>query len=269
MAAGIAWAFFKRDLREQMSYKSFFAFDLLRLSAQVLVFYFVARTFVPGAGPHLAAYGGDYFAFALIGIAFAGYQSAALNSFSAVLDAERGNGTLEAILVTPTPLRTVILAGSAWSFVLTTLRALAHLLIGALILDADLSKAHWGAAAATVALTVAALAGLGLASAGLALVFKRGSPVTAVLSGISRLLAGVYFPLSVLPESLQAMARIFPLTFSLEALRRALLLGAGPAGLGRELAALAAFAVALLPVGVAVLRWGVRRAKEDGSLGLH
>jgi ABC-2 type transport system permease protein len=70
----------------------------------------------------------------------------------------------------------------------------------------------------------------------------------------------------VLPGWLQILARLFPLTYSLEAMRRALLAGAGLPGLGREIAVLSGFAIALLPLSLLAFRQAVRQAKRDGSL---
>ena len=108
-----------------------------------------------------------------------------------------------------------------------------------------------------------------MASAAFLLVYKRGSPVNAFLNGASRLLAGVYFPVTVLPEPVQAAAAWLPLTHGLEALRRAVLLGQGVGEIGRELGLLALFALILTPAGLYCLRRAERRAKIEGSLAFR
>jgi ABC-2 type transport system permease protein len=70
----------------------------------------------------------------------------------------------------------------------------------------------------------------------------------------------------VLPDWLQTLARFFPLTYSLEAMRRALLTGESLAALAREVTILAAFALILLPASLIAFRLAVRQAKRDGSL---
>ncbi len=256
----------KRDLIEKMSYKAPFFFDSLRIVANLLTFFFIAKVFGAGASKYLTGYGGEYFPFVLVGIAFAGYQSAALNSLSGALGSEQGNGTLEAILITPTSLSTVMLAGALWSLLFTTVRVAVTLLIGTLILGADLSAVDLGAALLTVLLTITSLSGLAMVSAGFLLVYKKGEPVGMILNGVSRLIAGVYFPVAVLPEWFQGFARFIPLTHSLEALRNIFLNGAGVGELGSEFLALSLFTLFLLPPGIFFLRWSVRKAKDEGSL---
>lgn len=259
----------KRDLIEKLSYKAPFLFDFLRVAANLLTFFFIGKIFGAGASNFMMGYGGEYFPFVLVGIAFAGYQSAALNSLSGALGSEQGNGTLEAILITPTSLSTVMLAGAFWSLLFTTVRVGAILLMGTVILGADLSAVDPVAALLTVFLTITSLSGLAMISAGFLLAFKKGGPLNMILNGVSRLLAGVYFPVAVLPEWFQGFARFIPLTYSLEALRKTFLNGAGAGELGSEFLALSLFTLFLIPPGIAFLRWSVRKAKDEGSLAFY
>lgn len=64
-AAGIffrkAWAVFKRDIIESLSYKASFLFDLSGILANTLIFFFVAKLFSRQADPYLERYGGSIF----------------------------------------------------------------------------------------------------------------------------------------------------------------------------------------------------------------
>ncbi|MBI4124820.1 MAG: ABC transporter permease [Deltaproteobacteria bacterium] len=262
-----AWAFLKRDLREGLSYKSAYLFQIFGIFANILTFFFVAKIFGEGAGRHLQNYGGEYFPFVLIGIACAGYQGTALSSFSRALSREQGAGTLEAILMTPTTLNTIMLSGSLWTFSFTSLRLVFYLLAGAVFFGVDMSKMNVGASLCVLLLSITALAGLGIFQAGFMLVFKRGNPLGFFLNGASRFLSGVYFPVALLPEWVQGFSHLLPLTYSLEAMRKALLQGESLAALGGEILGLILFTVFLLPMGILFFNWAVRRAKREGSLG--
>jgi ABC-2 type transport system permease protein len=115
-------------------------------------------------------------------------------------------------------------------------------------------------------LTVVALSSIGILSASFIMVFKRGNPINFLIGSLSTLLSGVYYPVTVLPAWLQVAARFFPLTYSLEAMRRAVLTGAPLSALLREVLLLAAFAILLLPLGLLAFRYAVRQARRDGSL---
>jgi ABC-2 type transport system permease protein len=71
---------------------------------------------------------------------------------------------------------------------------------------------------------------------------------------------------SVLPPALQALARLVPVTYSLEGMRVALLQHASLLALWPTLQALLLFALILLPVSLAVFSWALRRTKITGTL---
>jgi ABC-2 type transport system permease protein len=74
------------------------------------------------------------------------------------------------------------------------------------------------------------------------------------------------FPVSILPDWLQLVARFNPVTYALEAMRAALLGDASVAELWRPIAILLLFAVVLLPVSMFTFAWSLRRTKITGTL---
>ena len=74
------------------------------------------------------------------------------------------------------------------------------------------------------------------------------------------------FPVSILPDWLQFIARINPITYALDAMRAALLDGASLLAISRPLLALLAFAAILLPASMAGFAWALRRTKTTGTL---
>jgi ABC-2 type transport system permease protein len=260
------WLFLRRDFKMQMSYRLSFLLQFFGMLFSSSSFYFVSQLLGAGAAQYLSSYGGDYFSFVLIGIAFVGYQGVALHSFSGVVQSAQSAGTLEAMLVTPTRLSTILFSSSLWNFVFTSFRVLLYILLGVLVFGADLRNANVLAGLVVLCLTVVTLSGIGILSACFIMIFKRGNPVDFLFSSLSTLLGGVYYPIQVLPGWLQILARFFPLTYSLDAMRRALLTGASLADLWREVAVLAGFSVLLLPLSLVAFRYAVRQAKRDGSL---
>jgi ABC-2 type transport system permease protein len=107
---------------------------------------------------------------------------------------------------------------------------------------------------------------MGMISAAFVMVFKQGNPAGWVFGGVSSLLGGVLFPTSSLPDWLQRVSRILPLTHSLEAMRLTVLTGAGLKEVWLPIATLACFTAVLLPAGVFAFSLAVRRAKRTGSL---
>ena len=177
-------------------------------------------------------------------------------------------GTLEVQLITPTPVPQVILFSSLFSFLWTSLRVVIFLSLG-LLFGLKLHASALPVALVVLALTVVAFASLGLISASFILTFKRGDPLIWLFGGASALLGGLYYPVAILPGWLQNFSQLLPITWALEAMRRALLTGAGFGDLQHEILILALFAVVGVPVGLWIFTRAVRYAMVQGSLGQY
>jgi len=258
--------FVKRDFILATSYRFAFFLQLFGILFSVLTFYFLAQMFGDVTIPYLEPYGGDYFSFVLIGIAFSTYLTTGLTSFSGSIRNEQMMGTLEAMLVTPTKTSLIIIFSSLWNFIFASIRVLAYLLIGVFLFDVNMSNANLVGALITLILTIICFSSLGIISASFIMVLKQGDPINWVFSALSGLLGGVFYPITVLPQWLQMFSYILPITYSLNAMRLALLQGYSLEALAPDIIALVLFSVVMLPFSIMAFRYAVRRAKVDGSL---
>jgi len=259
-------AFVIRDFLNETSYRFAFLLSLGSIFFNVLVFYFLSIFIDQAAAPNLAETEGDYFSFVLIGIAFSGYFNASLTSFSGSLREAQLTGTLEAMLMTPTSLSAIITGSAAWIYIFTTFRVLAYLLVGMLISGLRFTNANYIAALAGLVLAVISFASIGIIAAAVIMVVKRGNPVTVIFASVANLVSGVYYPVEVLPDWLQLIARLMPLTYALRLMRQALLAGASWSELANDFIALLAFCLILFPLSLIVFRMAVKRARLEGTL---
>ncbi len=259
-------AFLKRDFHLEASYRFSFFLQFFGIFFSVALFYFLARLLGEAASPYLQAYGGDYFSFVLIGIAFAGYFGVGLSSFANSIRQAQTTGTLEAMLMTPTRVSTVVLCSAIWDYLLTTLRVLVYLALGAIFLGVTIGQANYLAALLVLALTIVSCSSLGIIAASFIMILKRGDPITWLFNSLFSLLGGVYYPITILPGWLQFLAHFLPVTYSLRAMRLALLQGYPLSALAPDLLALVIFSISLLPLSLLAFRYAVHRARVDGSL---
>ncbi|MGH9740993.1 MAG: ABC transporter permease [Candidatus Acidiferrum sp.] len=260
------WLFFRRDLSIARTYRTAFLFEAVEALFGVAMFYYVAVFVDSPQLRHSLPHSETYFAFSLIGFVFLDYLNAAMDSFDRSLLEARDSGTLEHLLVTQTSLP-VILAGSAiYPFAASTFRIAVYFAWGAALFGFPLREANWLAVAAVLIATLLAFSGLGVLSASYLLLFKRGNPAKWFFIGISSLVGGMLFPVSVLPDWLQFVAKLNPVTYALDAMRAALLGGAGFHSVWRPLLVLLLFSAALLPLSMAVFAWALRRTKTTGTL---
>lgn len=261
------WGFFRRDAAIHTSYKLGFVMELGGVFFSAATFYFVAKILGPAAAPMLTRYGGDYFSFVLIGIAFSTYQNVGLNSFSQALRQEQFLNTLEPLFMTPVRLPVFLLGSALWDFLNATLQVVLYVALGLFLFGLKVPDANIGAAFAVLVMTLFAFMGLGVFAASFIMRFKRGNPVTWLIATSSELLGGVYFPRDVLPEGLKFFSKCVPMTYALEGLRRSLLAGASWAEVAPQLGALALFTVVMWPVGILCFAAALRKSQADGSLG--
>jgi len=261
-----AFSFLQRDFRLQISYRFGFFMQFAAVLLSLPSFYFLSLLVGQKPISAMQAYGGDYFAFVLVGMAFIGYQNVALNSFARTIRSGQMMGTLEAILMTPNRLPVILISSSLWSFVLTSFEVFLYLLLGITLFGLRLDRVSLAGAFLTQLLTILAFSGIGILLASFIVVFKQETPINFLFASISGLLAGVLYPVEVLPGWLQSLSNLLPLTYSLRAMRKAILLGDSLAGMSTDLMVLGLFACVLLPLGFAAFHYAVRRAKVDGSL---
>lgn len=251
----------RRDLLEATTYKTYAASRLVGLAGLLLSAWFVARTFAGHEPASLAGLGG-YFGFLVVGVMVSDLAWALFAGPADRVRQAQLAGTLEAELASPVPIGRWLLAQSVFPLLGAALRAGLGTVIALAAADLLPPLARWPGIAGCAALTVAALLPFGLVGGAMTLLLKRSDPVGRGLHAASMLLAGVAYPVEVLPAPLRGLAEALPTTHALRALRGALF-DAPP---GDAVAALAGFALVGGVLAVPLVRALDRAARRRGSL---
>ena len=263
------WAFLKRDFINEVSYKFSFFLQFFGIFFSILVFFFLSKLFEGQEIPYLKPYGGNYFAFVLIGIAFSNYLNVAIRSLSKSIRDAQMMGTLEALLVTQTEIPTIILGSSIYSYLFTSFQVLLYLVLGAFLFGVDFASANFLGAFIILIFTITSFGSIGIISASFIMIFKRGDPITWLITSLSWLLGGVYYPIEILPDWLEKLSYLIPITYSLNGMRLALLQGSSLIELKLYIVTLFMFTIFLLPLGLFIFSKAVKIAKHDGSLAQY
>lgn len=104
------------------------------------------------------------------------------------------------------------------------------LIIGAASLFFNINLSNTNIPAAVLVLTLSSISFLGLGLLGAALPLlspEKGIQATHILQSMILLISGIYYEITVLPAWLQPFSRFSPATYTLQAMRMALLEGAG------------------------------------------
>lgn len=260
-----ALAILRRDLLTAARYRSAFILSGAGGLAELAAFYYLAHAIGPSFRPE----GLDYFSFLLVGTGFYTFLIMGIHSFLETVQNAQQTGTLEVLLTMPTPPSVLVALSAISAFLRNILQLVLYIGAGLLIFREGLPKPHALPLLLTFVLCLGIAVGIGMMAAALQVSIQRGSLVLWVLGSGAWLLTGTLFPVASLPTPMHVAAELIPITHALNAMRLALLQQANLAMLSREIAVLATFVVILLPSGLAMFSYAVRRARQEGTLSTY
>jgi ABC-2 type transport system permease protein len=213
-----------------------------------------------------------------VGNAFYIYVGMVLMGVSwAVIDDRERYGMLKYMYVAPLNIYTYLLGRGVTQAIMATVAVLIMMFFGIVVLGIPMppTRIDWGMLFAAWLFGLAGLAFMGIFLGGISLITARHNFfIGEAVAGALYLLCGAVFPIDVLPRPFQLVGQALPLTYWLEALRRALL----GRGAGEMLAPLSDQALLLILVGSTVLsavisvafyRWAENRAREKGLIDMQ
>lgn len=263
-----AWAFVVRDFRIAWSYRFGFFTQYAGIVFSLVSLKLASRLFGASTPAALGQYGGDYFSFALLGVAVSLLGYPAVKTFAQGVRAAQVTGTFEAMLATRTSPAMVVLSAGIFPVLVALVELALALAIGGLVFGAGFDVTRSGVVVVVLAMTLASFVGLGLLAAAFVIAFKQTEPFTSAFLALSLMVSGVLYPVAVLPNWLGWLSALLPLTHTIELVRGLFLHDAAIGSLGAHLGALAAFDL-LLPVGLASLSIALTWAKRTGSLAQY
>jgi ABC-2 type transport system permease protein len=181
---------------------------------------------------------------------------------------ERWEGTIEYTFMAPLS-RAMHLAGQGvFAIIYGLIRAL--LLYGVcafLFFDLTVANADYFAAFVILVLSSISFIGIGMMVSVLPLISpEKGTQLGFVAQGTLLVVSGVYYPVSVLPEWMQWLAKFSPATYALEGIRAAILDGAALDTLWGDIWPLIVIGAVSIPLGLWIFHRGEIYAKRHGKL---
>ena len=178
---GRCLAFLYKDLKIAVSYKMQFVFQFLQVFFSLAVIYFVGRI-VPSEV--MRKYGGDYFSFALVGVAVNSYMRAGMVMLTNDIRRMMNQGVFEALCAGPMGYMSLMVSISLWQFVFETIRLAMYFVFGVLIFGFDLGGVDILACGVVMVETVVVFLLLGIISSSVLVLIKRGDPLNWIFSSV-------------------------------------------------------------------------------------
>jgi ABC-2 type transport system permease protein len=252
----------RRDFKTFLSYRARLFTMLLSVFFSITLFYYISRLVkVPAfESPD------SYFAFALVGLIILQVLNSTLQLPPTTLRQELVAGTFERIVLSPFGPVGGAIAMLVFPFLLTLLVGACMLIFAAVVFGAPV---EWDTA--PLALPVAALAGFSFAPfglfflAGILVVKQAFAGATWVVAGIS-LVAGLYFPVSLLPDWIEWVSEVQPFTPAVDLLRHLLMGTDLTSSAWLDVLKLIGFGAVLMPLSAWLVSRAVAFSRRKGTI---
>jgi ABC-2 type transport system permease protein len=257
-----ALAVLQRDLRITLSYRTRFVTHLLSVFFTLTLFHFISRLVRVSSFPTPAA----YYAFAVVGLITLQVLNSTLHAPPGALRQELVAGTFERFVLSPMGAVRGVLAMMLFPFLFALVSALVMLVLAGVVFGVHL---HW--ATLPLVVPVGLLGALSFAPFGVLflaavlLVKQATAGATFVVAGIS-LIAGLYFPIALLPGWMRWMSDVQPFTPAVDLMRHVMVGTHLHETVAIELAKLVGFTAVLLPLSVWAVAGALRVSRRRGTI---
>jgi ABC-2 type transport system permease protein len=178
---------------------------------------------------------------------------------------ERWEGTIEYTFMAPLSRPIHLLGMGIFAVAYGVVRASALFAVIAAFFSLHLPQADFVAALILLAIASISFIGIGMMTAVLPLISpEKGTQLGFIAQGLMLVVSGVYYPVSVLPQWMQWIAKVSPATYALRGIRGAILEGAGVSL--ADVWPLLVIGAVSVPLGLFTFRTGERYAKKHGKL---
>ncbi|QLH75274.1 MAG: ABC transporter permease [Methanomassiliicoccales archaeon] len=200
-----------------------------------------------------------------VGNAISSVSYVAIFSVCNITGEEKQQGTLAPVLATPAN-RMALFIGRAMFQVLNGMATVFIALFYAwAIFDVDFSATNWPALVAVVVVTSLTMTCLGLLLSSIGLYLRTSLIIANIFLFIGLLFSGVNFPVSYLPDMIEPLAYLFPLTYSTDAARAAVA-GSSLLEIGDLMSYMLISGAAALLLGYVIFRFFERLSRTKGTM---
>jgi ABC-2 type transport system permease protein len=180
---------------------------------------------------------------------------------------ERWEGTIEYTFMAPLSRPVHLIGMGLFAIAYGLVRATLIFGVVAAMFGLHMPDANFGTAILLLGIASISFIGIGMMTAVLPLISpEKGTQLGFMAQGIMLVCSGVYYPVSVLPEWMQAISVISPATYALRGIRSAILDGAAPVDVWGDIWPLLIIGAVSIPLGLWVFRRGEVYAKRHGKL---
>ncbi|HET6595390.1 MAG TPA: ABC transporter permease [Anaerolineales bacterium] len=210
----------------------------------------------------------DFIGYIVIGTTVWMWQNIVLWDVGFSLRNEQMRGTLESNWLSPTWRFSYLLGHTGPQFITMLMFITITAIEFGLLFGIRLNGSIWMILLMMLA-AVPSIYGLGFAFASLVITVKEANAFVFLIRGLVMIFCGITFPISLLPDWMQSIAKWLPQTYLIHGMRAAAFSKAGIGELAPDFIPLLLFGTCWLVVGYFTFLWMERRARRTGAIGQY
>ena len=200
----------------------------------------------------------NYFTFLAPGIMMMVVMFGVMNGLPRAIAYEKDSGTLDGVLAAPTSRFSIILGKVIAQSVRGFIQGFVVLLLAILLFGVTITG-NILLVIFLLALGIFSFIGLGIVITSAASDEETAATFMMVLQFPMMFLSGVFFPIEQMPWYMQAVSKALPLTYSAQAMRKVIVLGAGLQDIVPEVLIMLIFGVVLLVIAIPLFKRAMTR----------
>lgn len=209
----------------------------------------------------------DKILFLIVGALLWGFLSVLFHDVAEAVAWERWEGTIEYTFMAPIHRLTYLFGQCIFAVLYAIVRSIIIMALVAIFFNIKFEQANIISTLVIIIFASFSFLGMGLIAAVFPLLSpERGAQATHIFQAVILLISGIYYDVSVLPNWLRPFSMISPGTYTLRAIRRALLENASIADLWGDILILLIIGMLLIPTGMWTFSVAERYAKKTGKL---
>jgi len=200
----------------------------------------------------------NYFQFVAPGIMAMVVMMSIMTGLPHAISFEREVGTLDGMLAAPVH-RMSILGGKVIAQTTRGMLQGVMVLVLSIVLFGVVIQGSVALVLGLLLLSVFSLVGLGILITSFTSTEETATMIMMTLTFPMMFLSGVFFPLQQMPQFMQIISQLLPLTYAVSALRRVVVLGAGIPAISTDIIILFGFGIVLLSVALLAFERAMKR----------
>jgi len=209
----------KKDFLFEFTYKITFFGQFLGIFLTAISFFFISETFFGLESSHLESFDNNYFLFATIGIAVIDIVITIMRSLTFSLRESQSFGFVEILFISYISPVYIFACSAIYPFLKGVLKFLLYVLLLQIIGNHAFTLSSVCVSFLLFIVMIIPFLALSFLALSFVLYFKQADPINFFINMVVSIFSGIIYPVSVLPDFMQKISDIIPLTHQLNSIR--------------------------------------------------